>query len=138
MDSEGRQTRLTWIRSESTALSPDLDLTEQVAQPTVPPTHEPSVPSGAEPPNRSEPRAASDGTDRTAETVPVPIGFRAGPAIDAALDELASGARPRRAADAPLAVSRVPREETLPQPNSLHEATSWPSRLAAILLAAGW
>jgi hypothetical protein len=37
-----------------------------------------------------------------------------------------------------VAVERVRPEETRPQRDLPHEAASWPSRLAAILLAAGW
>jgi hypothetical protein len=35
-------------------------------------------------------------------------------------------------------VERVSRDEIMRQPDSRHEAASWPSRLAMILLAAGW
>jgi hypothetical protein len=129
-DPAGGRGRAIRIDSEATNLSPVLDVSEPIAGPPVSPA--------VDPPADPEPRVIPDATGRIDGPAALPNGSPAVRAIDAALDELASGAGPKRAADAPVAVRRVRREETLPPPHPPHEAASWPSRLAAILLAAGW
>jgi hypothetical protein len=132
-DPEGGQWRMVRDRSEATDLPTDFDLPEPAGEPTVPPATEPPV--------GSEPRAIPDGTDRTDRPAAFPIGLRAERAIDSALDELAADAGPMLGGDgvagAVIVAQRVRRDESMSQTDSPHEAASWPSRLAVILMAAG-
>jgi hypothetical protein len=136
---QGRDTadgrgRVLGTDSEATDLSLVLDVSEPIAEPAVPPA--------IDPPTDPEPRAIPEGPDRSDGPAAVPVGSPAGRAIDAALDELAPGAAPVHpedgAAGAVVAVERVRIDGPARPGESPREPGLWPSRLAAILLSAGW
>jgi streptogramin lyase len=130
-DGRGRVIR---IDPEATDLSLALDVSEPIAEP-------PGLPA-TNPPIDPEPRAIPEGPDRTDGPAAIPVGSPAGRVIDAALDELTSAAGPMLAGDsiavAPVAFERVRPEGPSRRAGSPGERRDWPSRLAAILLAASW
>jgi hypothetical protein len=145
-DPEGRRGRMVRIDSEASEPSPALDLPEPADEVSVRPTADPRI--------GSERRAIPDETDRTDGPAGIPSGLRAERTIDAALDELASDGGPARGwpgewvgvpalagdgvADAAPVAGLVRRDGPLPPSIPHRQAISWPSRLAVVLLAAGW
>ncbi len=135
--------------------SPDLEATDPApALELTGPAAEPSARPAAEPPVGAEPRAIPDGTDRADGPAAIPVGSPAGSVIEAALDELTSAAAPVGGRsggwfavpvlagdgieEAPLMMQRGRRDGPAPRPESPREANSWTSRLAGLLLVAGW
>ena len=145
MNPEDRRGRVIGMHSEATDLALTFDLLDPTGKPSARPMADPRI--------GREPRAIPDRTDRTEGPAAIPIGRRAGRAIDSVLDDLAADAGPVRgrraewfgvpvlagdgAGDAPVAVELVRLDRPALRSESPRKAASWPSQLAAILLAVG-
>jgi hypothetical protein len=155
MDPEGEHSPIPWLHSDSTDLSPPLDLPLLPAELSVQPAADPQI--GA------EHHLRLDGTDRGDEPVGIPSGLHTDPPADSALNELASEMvlMQGRKAAGPFGLAVLPVDEVAemqggedarrpdeswltpipadltPPKQPAHPPALFTARLAAILLAAG-